>query len=255
MKRLLCKQVVVILLVVCAGLFFGRPALASEQARQFLSGIESYKGGDYPTAIDIFTTLAQSGVVNGQLYYNLGNAHLKNDELGQAILWYERALKMLPNDPDLLFNLKYARSLTKDAPEEIASPLVHIFFFWNYQFSQRTIKTAAIVCNLLFWLFLGAWRLMHKKGLFRAAVITAVPAAVLLLTAAYNYYHIAHQQQAIILPGQTAIRSGLEETSTQLFVLHAGAKVDVIKQLRGFYQIRYSVDKIGWVKQQSIGVI
>lgn len=255
MTHSFCKQWIFILMVVCFGLLPGVSAEASEQARQFLSGVEAYKGGDYPTAINEFTTLAQSGVVNGRLYYNLGNAHLKNGELGQAILWYERALKMMPDDPDLLFNLKYARSLTKDVPEESISPLVRIFFFWNYQFSQHTIKGAAIACNLLFWLLIGAWRMIHRRGLFRAAVITAVPAVVLLLTTSYNYYHNAQQQQAVILPKQTAIRSGLEETSTQLFVLHAGAKVDVIKQLKDFYQIRYSADKIGWVRQEAVGVI
>jgi len=70
------------------------PVRASDQARPFLSGLEVYKAGDYAQAIDRFGTIARSGVVNAQLYYNLGNAYLKNNELGPAILWYERALAL-----------------------------------------------------------------------------------------------------------------------------------------------------------------
>jgi len=238
-------------------LLFGwtAPSYSSGQARQFLSGLEAYKKGDYSAAIAQFNAIAQKGVVNGKLYYNLGNAYLKDNDLGSAILWYERALKFMPDDPDLHFNLDYARSLTKDVPEETVSPLVRIFFFWKYQLSDRTIKIAAIAINFLFWMLLCAWRLTRRRGLARAAMTAAIPALIFVLTAGYTYYETARRQQAIVLPKQTAVRSGLENTSTQLFILHAGAKVRVVKQLKGHYQIRFSADKIGWVGHDVVGLI
>jgi tetratricopeptide (TPR) repeat protein len=231
------------------------PCAALEPARPFLSALEAYKAGDYPSAIANFEALAQSGLINGRLFYNLGNAHLKNNDLGAAILWYERALKLLPNDPDLRFNLDYARSRTKDAPEDDVSPLVRIFFFWNYQFSERTIKIAAIGANLLCALLLGAWRLSRRRGWLRTAWIVAALALILVLTAAFNYYASAQRRIAIVLPSQIAVRSGLEESSTQLFLLHAGAKVMVVKELKAHFQIRFSDDKIGWVVKEAVGVI
>lgn len=231
------------------------PCAASEQARQFLAGLEAYKNGDYPGAVEKLRAIARSGVVNGQLFYNLGNACLKNNELGPAILWYERALRLIPGDPDLRFNLDYARSLTKDASEETVSPLVRIFFFWKYQLTPRTTKLAAIGCNLLFWLLLGAWRLTRRRGLARAAMVAALPAMIFVLTAAVNYYEISQRRQAIVLPDQVAVRAGLEEGTTELFQLHAGAKVTVVKELRDHFQIRFSTDKIGWIKKEMVGVI
>lgn len=233
----------------------GASCEASEQARQFLAGLEAYQAEDYEKAIQDFETIAQSGVTNGRLFYNLGNAYLKNDQLGPAILWYERARKLIPDDPDLRFNLEHAHSLTKDAVDSDGSPLVRIFFFWRYQLSPRSIRIAAIVCNGIFWVLLGAWLLMRRKGLSRAAKVVALPALVFVITAIFNYHEAANLQRAIVLPEQTAVRSGLTDDATQLFVLHAGAKVSIVKARNDHFQIRFAADKIGWVGKNAVGVI
>jgi len=127
---------------------------------------------------------------------------------------------------------------------------VRILFFWKYRLNAEAINFAAIFGNLLVWLLLNDW-----PCLFRAAVIVAAPSLVLILTAAYNYGEAHRAPQAIILPDQVSVRSGRHTTDTELFVLHAGAKIEVVKHLNSHYQIRYSADKIGWVEQNAVGLI
>jgi tetratricopeptide (TPR) repeat protein len=231
------------------------PCVAQQQARQFLTALEAYKSGDYPAAVAALEAIAQNGVRNGALYYNLGNAHLKNGDLGRAILWYERSAKLIPGDPDLMFNLDYARSLSKDAADEAALPLVRIFFFWNYQLSSRTIVVLAVGGNLVFWGLAVAWRLTGRRMLRKAAVVVLIPSVVFVITSGFNFYTAASNRQGIILPERVSIRSGWEQTSTELFVLHAGAKVQVIKAATDHLLIRFSKDKIGWVRRNSLGLI
>ncbi len=250
MKTWLQIPVLLALILVAAA-----PCSGQENARRFITAMEAYNAGDYASAISGLNAIADNGTHNGGLYYNLGNAYLKNNDLGRAILWYERALGLLPHDPDLRFNYDFARSLTKDAQEGSATPLVRIFFFWKYQLSSRTTVILAIGCNLLFWCLAIAWRLTGRRRLRRAALIIMVPAAVFIITASYNYYEAAHLNQGIVLPSQVSVRSGLEETATELFELHAGAKVKVIKKMKAHYQIRFSKDKFGWVSQDKIGLI
>ncbi len=244
---------------ICAGtlLILGMvlPCQAQEKARQFIAAMEAYQQQDYQTTIDGLEAIAHSGVVNGQLFYNLGNAYLKHEDLGRAILWYERALALRPGDPDLKFNYDYARSLTQDAEEADAAPLVRIFFFWKYALSARTIIVLAMGFNLIFWCLALTWRLTRRRGVRHAALAALVPALVFILTAGVNYYLAAHPNQAVVLPEEIAVRSGLDETSTELFVLHAGAKVAVVKQMPGHAQIRFSKDKIGWIARDAIGLI
>ena len=85
-------------------------ALGTGRTRLFLDGINDYNTGKYKDAVKKLSHIAEKGVVNGKLYYNLGNAYLKSGDVGRAILWYERALKLMPHDPDLRFNINYARS-------------------------------------------------------------------------------------------------------------------------------------------------
>jgi tetratricopeptide (TPR) repeat protein len=231
------------------------PCRAQENARQFISAMEAYKAQDYSTTISNLENLAKSGIRNGELYYNLGNAHLKNNDLGRAILWYERSLSLLPNDPDVRFNYDYARSLTQDATEDGSASLAQIIFFWKYQLSPRTIIYLALCFNLLFWGLLLAKRMSLRRGFQYAAVAAFVPALVFIFTAAFNYYEETHRHQGIILAEKVSIRSGLEKTSTELFVLHAGAKVTVVKQMKDHFQIRFSDDKIGWVEKMTVDLI
>ncbi len=126
-------------------------APATQNARTFMDGTEAYRNGDWPAAIAAFESLADSGVDNGKLFYNLGNAYLKNDDLGRALLWYERALKRIPDDPDLRFNYDYALTLTKDERGQKESPLLRILFFWKYQLSHSSVRWMAIFLNAALW--------------------------------------------------------------------------------------------------------
>jgi len=231
------------------------PAGASETARNFITGVAAYQNGDYETAIDAFSTLVDSGIQNAELFYNLGNAFLKNNDIGHAVLWYQRALKLNPTEPDLKFNLDYALSLTKDQKAETALPLSRIFFFWKYQLSANTVQWAAITLNLIFWLLLACSLLWKNKGLRQTAYLSLVFVLIFTSTALYNYYESTYRPQAVILPSEVSIRSGLSDTATELFVLHAGTKVRIQGKQADHVRIYFADGKIGWLKKELVGLI
>ena len=248
-----CAAPLMLLLLLITG--FGGGATAGDNAQTFVAAMKAYKAEDYPAAIDLLEAITATGIENGLLYYNLGNAYLKNNDLGHAILWYARAKQLLPNDPDLRFNYDYAFTLTRDASEGEATPLVRILFFWKFQLSPHTVVTLSIFFCTLFWSLAIAWRLTGRRGLRAALQLALLPALIFILTAGFNYYEARHRNQAIVLPEQIAVRSGLETTSTELFILHAGARVRILKERNGHHQIRFSAQKIGWLPADAVGRI
>jgi tetratricopeptide (TPR) repeat protein len=228
---------------------------AGESARTFLDGIKDYKENRFAEAAAAFSRVADEGIINGKLFYNLGNAYLKNGDIGNAMLWYERSLKLLPHDPDLKFNYEYAQSLTKDEKGDKDLPLVRILFFWKYLLSQAQIQWAAIIFNLIFW-SLMAIRVTRRKFRFQTIghVILAL-GLIFTLTAVYNDYETNFIKEAVILPAKVSIRSGLTDDATELFVLHAGAKVKIDKEKDDYIRIAFSEGKIGWIKKSDAGVI
>ncbi len=251
MKLLQSLAVIFILLTI---LLPGQ-AGAEKQGRIFLDGIQSYNDGNFSQAIASFTKLADAGVVNGKLFYNLGNAFFKNDDLGHAVLWYARAARLIPCDPDLKFNYKHALRMVKDKGEDNNSGIVRILFFWNYILGQTTIQWIAIVLNLFFWLFMGLQFVTKRKILQRSALVVAPFVLIFSITALYHFYETTHGTQAVILDREVSVRSGFDDSSTELFVLHAGTRVAVEKKSKDFLKICFSNDKIGWIKAKEAGLI
>ncbi len=231
------------------------PGRAQENAHRFIAAMEAYKAQDYGAAAREMEHIARSGIRNGALYYHLGNAYLKDNRLGHAILWYERALKLLPNDPDLRFNAEYARSLTKDAADEDGVSPFSVIFFWKYRLSNRTVGVLALAFNFVFWCCLIAKQVTGRRGLRYAAIAVAAPALVFIFTFLFNYLESTYLRHGIVLEEKVSVRSGLDQTSTELFVLHAGAKLTVVKQNKTHLQVQFGKDKIGWIERRVLGLI
>jgi hypothetical protein len=249
--------VIVGCLMAClATLSLFQTAIAQEPppAHLFIEGLKAYQSGDYDTAIARFQVLANGGQANGKLYYNLGNAYLKKGRLGPAVWWYEKARHLIPNDPDLKFNLNYARSLMKDQPEA-ESQAARVLFFWRYRLRADQIQWLALGFNLAFWLTLMARRLLGRRPYRAWLLALALPALLFAATAAYNVYADHFQKQAIVLPEQLSVRAGRTPGATELFILHAGTKVRVQTRREDHLRIAFGRDKIGWVPAGELGLL
>lgn len=253
------KKFKLVLSLVLLGHLLAALSQATERTRTFLDAVRDYNQGHFSEAIDKFNKIAGNGVVNGKLYYNLGNSYLKNNELGMAILWYERAMRLNPDDPDLKFNYQYAGSLVKDQKEGSDITLARILFFWRHYLKATTIQAVAIILNCLLWILVTAM-LLNNRGIikysFRAYVIPVFCLSVIFtLTVFYNFYENRYDHHAIIIPEKVHVRSGLSGDSTELFILHSGTKVRVEEEGENHYKIFFSEGKIGWVTKADAALI
>lgn len=73
----------------------------------------AYVRGQYQQAISLYESLLEQGS-SADVFYNLGNAYYRTENIPEAVLNYERALLLSPGDRDIRFNLQIARSRTFD---------------------------------------------------------------------------------------------------------------------------------------------
>lgn len=221
----------------------------------FLESIKAYHDGNFEEAAQKFSALAQSGIQNPYLYYNIGNAYIKAGDTGHAILWYERAKEKIPLDPDLRFNLDYAKGFVVDRSEGGGIDISELIFFWKDYFPPETVHYCAIITSFIFFFYAGIRLFRNRKIFTTAGWILFFALTVTGCTALYSYYNSYSNHFAVVISKEASVRSGVSEDATQLFKLHSGTKVRV-EEIRGDYlKIFFPKDKIGWISKKDAEVI
>ena len=217
----------------------------------------AYNAGNYAQAEECYTRIVEQGLHSAALYYNLANAHFKQDELGKAMLYYNRALRLRPNDEDIRHNLEYAEQSTKDSIEEIPE-----FFLKTWIKSLRgalsctawsilslLMLVAALACGLLYLL---AQRLSLRKIGFYLMAVTALLFVVTTAFAWSERNMLVERSEAIIMNSAVSIKSSPDRSATELFVLHEGTKVTIGETIDGWAEVRIADGRKGWIEQERI---
>jgi len=230
----------------------GRAEDDAATASAYLDGVQAYNHGDFSRAVERFEAAAAGDAQNGLLFYNLGNAHLKQGDVGRAILWYERARRLMPGDPDLAFNLQLAREQAVDKAGSEPGALARVLFFWRQALPPAALQWLALAANAAFWLSLGG--LVFRRARPLKALCGAALALMLLTmpSVAYDFYDTSLNPKAVVLAESLPVRSGRSDTATELFTLHAGAMVRLEAITDGYARLRLEDGKTGWAKAEGV---
>lgn len=216
-----------------------------------------YQKERYTEAIEIYEAMRASGVEDGVLYYNLGNAYFKSGRLGLAILSYERAWKLLPGDDDLRANLAFARSLVSGGVEPPPLPLA---IGWGVDLYQKVSPGALAQALSLSFLLGGvaaSLLLLDRWPRARTPGCGALSAAglVALLAGASLVAKVRAEStrtEAIVVAENAYVRSGPGESSPRLAEIHEGLKVRVLGEREGFLQVALANGLTGWVPREQV---
>lgn len=234
-------------------------ALAAESAppspqTTFYHANALYKDGQYDAAAKEYEQLMHAGLESGNIYFNLGNAYFKAGERGKAILNYERARRLIPNDPDLEANLVYAQSSTgADACvpalwQRLAFPLA------QRMSTGRLVWTASAVYTLLL-LGLAAYRLWPRRPRWLAYGSTALGILVLVATTSLGQQLMSDDWQraaVVVASGDTAARFEPADNGTVHFTLKEGSLVHILDTREGWLQIARCDGLRGWVENKNV---
>ena len=221
------------------------------------SADEAYLKGEYQQAIKEYETLLKNGE-SAELYYNLGNAYFRSDDLTKAILNYERAHLLSPGDKDILFNLQFARSKTIDK----MTPQSEIFFVGWYQslvnftsvdrWAYIAVVSIILVLTLLL-LYLFADRMLLRKVGFFGAVAFFLLFILANLFAYQQKRQLENRKGAIVTSSSVSIRKQPADNAEAVFVLHEGTRVDITdRSIKGWKEVQAPDGKGGWLQDNTI---
>ena len=216
-----------------------------------------YQKGNYQQAIRDYEEILKNGE-SAEIYFNLGNAYYRTDNITKAVLNYERARLLSPGDDDINFNLHFARSKTIDK----ITPESEMFFVtWykslvNFTSVDNWAKTGIlciVMALLLVLLYLFGPQLMLRKIGFFGGLAFFVIFLLSNLFAFQQKQALDNRTGAIIISPSVNIKKTPAKNSADQFVLHEGTRVDIIdKGMTDWRCIRVGDGREGWIETKAI---
>jgi tetratricopeptide (TPR) repeat protein len=219
-----------------------------------------YAAGNYREAATYYSMIEASGEVSADLFYNIGNACFKQNILSKAILYYERAIKLRPGDPDITHNLTLANAMTVDKIEAVPEFFI---FTWikdiRHSAGADTWAWLSIIlftlCLLLFVLFFFAHNITLRKFSFFLSILILLGSMLCGIFAHYQKKELHDTSTAIITPAVITVKSSPDTSGKDLFILHEGTKVVILETLGEWQCIRLADGKQGWILKFAAEVI
>jgi tetratricopeptide (TPR) repeat protein len=222
---------------------------------------QAFRDGDFARSAELFEQIIAQGIAenkeSAQLYYNLGNAYFRQNELGKAILNYERAFLLNPGDSDIRHNLRFARAHTTDRIEQSGNALVTNWVnSIRNLFSSNRWAAAGITFFLLFLgciaVFMFVRLVWARKTAFYAGIV------IFFLMIAANTFSFRQKNErinrdfAIVMLSGISIQASPDASSSELFRLHEGTKVRIRNSDGNWYEIEIDNGSVGWTLKQNV---
>ena len=247
------------LLLAFHGAIAAPPAAAqSATANLYNQANALYHNGQFENARERYLQVVENGVEDARVFYNLGNSCFKSGQLGQAILWYERARRLDPRDGDIQANLRFANAVKQDRDPQDENV---VWRFLIDAFFYPTLDELSVsFCLLLICCFgLAVQRLRSRFPASAGWLVSmALAGGLVVLNGAYLGTRIYHQEvvvEAVVVAAQGTARSGPDPGQTEVFIVHQGTKVRIARREGDWYLVRLTNGLGGWLPADVVEVI
>jgi len=226
----------------------------------FKQGNEAYSKGDFAAAEKAYRGIVGLGIRNWYVYYNLGNACFRNHEIGNAILFYEKALRLEPGDVDARENLHFASLRIRDRIPPDSTPfLIALLSRGVNLLSLEQVTRVFLVTYLVAMAVLAAW--IALRGTRWSVPVAALAAALLLSALSAGGWMVLQARsrnatdEAIVLSEKLDVYSGPGSDNTLLASVHEGTKVRIHARRDPWIQVTLPDGRSGWLLGEALGVI
>ncbi|MEO9077575.1 MAG: tetratricopeptide repeat protein [Gelidibacter sp.] len=232
----------------------------SQNEQLFKQGNDLYNKGDFEDAISKYESIIDTGEHSAALYFNLANAHYKLNHIAPSIYYYEKALKLSPNDKEIHNNIAFARNMTIDAIDKVpeigfakfSKNVTNWLTFDNWAKLSVFLMVLFVVFYLVYYFNYGATK---KRLAFVASMSFLIMACGAVALAFNNYNLVEKDQPAIVFVKETQVKSEPNLRSSESFKLHEGTKVQILDTVNNWKKIKLADGKTGWIPKQDIKLL
>lgn len=240
-------------------MLFTLPILG-QNLNHFEEGNKAYNEGEYQAAINSYEKILENGETSAEVYFNLGNAHYKLNNIAPSVYYYEKALQLNPNDKDIRDNLAFAQNMVLDDIEEEES--TGLAGLWRDSVSVLGYNQwawLAVTCSILFAVLFLVYYFSRKtflKRLFFTLSMVLIFFSVLSVVFAFQQKEYATGgQYAIIFSEEAGVRGEPTLRGEEIFTLHEGTKIEVLETYQDWIRFELANGIQGWMDKNYIKLL
>ena len=227
----------------------------------------AYSADKFQDAVELYNQAINEYGSSSKLYYNLGNAYYRCGNLGQAVLNYERALRLDPTDNNTRANLEFVNSKLIDKPGERGTFLENAFDSMATSMTSNGWAWLAFILFVLFaasvvlYLFSSAVNL-RKLGFFGGGVLFVL--SVMAIIVAIRAKSIATSTDYAIITSPSTILSTTprapKNRNEEAMLLHAGTKLHILDSITSrtdrlnmtWYDVEVDNEHRAWISSADV---
>jgi tetratricopeptide (TPR) repeat protein len=223
----------------------------------FNSANKAYIDKKYNESTNSYEILINKGFRSTELFYNAGNAYFKTGNYAKAILNYERAKLIDPTNSDIDFNLTKTRTYVIDKIETIPDFFIKAWLKNALSVLSPNIWAiisllSFVVFILLYLFYLLAGKANIKRLSFYLGLLLLIVSILTLTFSFKTRKYIEKSDSAIIMSPTVTVKSSPDLESTDIFIIHEGTKVYIIRLLGNWTEIKLTDGKQGWLESSTI---
>lgn len=233
---------------------------AADYDKMLQDAQQLYADGKYTEALELYHQIESNGKEAFGLYFNMGNAYFKLNNIPNAILYYERAKKLNANDEDLQHNLEIANQYTSDKFDKV--PTLNVTKAWHsflLGLGEAGWGSLSIICFVLCLFGVAMMFYSSRKGLKRLGLLLGIVMIGISITtfifSSQAKSVLAGQAEGIIFEPTITVISSPDQQGRELFVLHEGTKVKILEQMDDWARIKISNGEVGWLPKNAVKAI
>lgn len=238
-------------------IFIGVGSKAQTPEEMMTEANTLYNENAYDSAASVYNNIIKQGYSSATLYYNLGNTYYKSRNYPLAIYYYEKSLKLDPNNEDTKHNIDIAKLFITDKIEEV--PELFIKKWWNSLSNAFSTNTWAVISLIMFgimliciFFYITARTRGLKKSMFFLGLLVIMFTIISFSISAKKYAYINSNNEGIVISPTITIKSSPSSSSVDLFVLHEGTKVKILDETDEWEKIKIANGSIGWLPSSAI---
>lgn len=241
-------------------ILFLQAVVLPKNSEAFEAGNRAYRKAAYEEALQQYLRVEKSGLESPALYYNMGNSYFRLGKTGKAILYFERAYRLAPNDDDIRHNLAFVRTYCEDRIDVVPQFFLFVwlqklvgFLSADIWFLFLLISLSLTAALIISFLVSNTLNLRRKLALGVLASLTVS----LFVAAVFTARVIADNQtdRAVLIEHVVNVKYSPEHSSKNAFILHEGVKVKLEESVDHWVQIRLDDGKTGWVLKNTLETI